>query len=161
MTGMTKSWPIVLAVALVLAGAWVWLGPFAPAERSDGLDGARGRVVAVVDSRTLRVQLENRDQPTDVTLAGLGAWPDGRHGDLAAGEVWVGVTVELDTDAPVGAYVYTDDGRFINEQLIDQGVAPHDVTTPCRASAWFARLDRYARGARRGRWAEVLGDDAN
>lgn len=148
-----------LWIGLALAALLIVLRPASRAHELAGLDRARGEVVAVVDSRTLRIHPQGREKPIDVRLTGLGAWPDGRHGDLDA---WhrelVGRTVELDTDTPWGAYVYRDDGLWVNEQLIDQGVAPHDVTARHPASAWFARLERYARvnkAGPRGRWAEL------
>lgn len=150
---------VFLLLGLVGAGLLIVFRLPAASNPLASLDRARGEVVAVIDSRTLSIHLGGREQPVAITLAGLAAWPDGRDGDLT--EVrrrLVGQAVELDTDAPSGAYVYGASGLFVNEHLIDQGIAPHDVTSEHRASAWFARLERYARtdsAGPRGRWAEL------
>jgi micrococcal nuclease len=52
------------------------------------------------------------------------------------------------------AYVYLDDGTFINAEIIKQGFGFAYTRFPFKYLEEFRRLEREAREAKRGLWAE-------
>lgn len=118
------------------------------------------KVVRILDDRTLRVRRQNGETAA-VRLLGVAQGEQGaarRRQELrrmTAGET---VTLSFDADRGPGesevllAYVYLNDGRLINEWLIEQGLARADRDVPHELSGWFDRLEGQSRTRNRGMW---------
>ena len=154
-------------IAAALAGLLIYrgLGP-APAP----IQWARRplRVVRVIDAHTLRIradeaQRRNEENQTVVRLLGVQAEQGKPHRlrEAAAGRM---VTLSFDEQRwrdeadRLLAYVYLDDGRMLNEWLIERGFACSDPAARHELSDWFAQLERQARSRGRGRWEDSSAD---
>ncbi|MEX0745712.1 MAG: thermonuclease family protein [Phycisphaeraceae bacterium] len=139
-------------------------------------DGQRFRVAYVVDGDTLDVAAPDGDRATTrVRLWGIdtpeSAWPErGRPEpepfasessdfarDLVDGQ-WV--TLELESHRVRGgygrllAYVTLDDDTSLNERMLEAGLAEADDRWSHRHVEHYDRLEREARAAGRGMWAQ-------
>lgn len=149
-----------LAACLIAAAgtsAWRWFGPD-NAHRT--LDRRSFRVKQVLAGPSVKV--EGRGE----WIGLLGAAGDGRQDESArrlVAELCLGQPVTLvlesrrvrDERGRVLAYVYTADGRLLNEMLIEQGLTRADRTKAHRLYDWFSRLEHRARDDRLGVWGET------
>lgn len=126
---------------------------------------SRGRAEILPDRTIARVTLRNDglslgDAPAlQARLAGVrhesgkataaGRWLDAQHG---------GTAILIATDATYasggGVHAYLPDGRLLNEELIELGLARAE-TSGYVLSDWFTRIEAVARRRHRGQWAEI------
>ncbi|MBI1368996.1 MAG: hypothetical protein GC162_10125 [Planctomycetes bacterium] len=72
----------------------------------------------------------------------------------------VRVSHDATTHAADQAYVYLEDGRMINEWVIEEGWARADATSSHALTQWFGRLEGQARRHERGIWQQKAPADA-
>lgn len=158
-----KAAPLVAVVLALLV--WLARGPlketFAP-----GPAGEWRRVERVVDGDTLvldggeRIRLIGVDTPETVHPSK----PVERFGKEASAftrRLAEGRRVRLEFDQELHdrfgrtlAYVYLDDGTFLNSEIIRQGFGHAYTRFPFRYLEEFRALEREARDARRGLWSQ-------
>ena len=162
---------LAASAAFVAAGACAPRGP-APSTSPPGT----GTVVKVTDGDTLRVEIEGREEP--VRLIGIDTPETHGQGGLrecfgreaaarTAELVPVGTTVQLVRDAEARdrygrllAYVYLEDGTFVNMTLAEEGYAASLTIPPNVAHTdEFTAAVSTARDANRGLWGACGGPD--
>jgi micrococcal nuclease len=167
-SGRRRRSPLAILIAL-LALAAVWLARDGARWITEPPDGQRRRVERVVDGDTLvldggeRVRLIGVDTPETVHPER----PVERFGKEASEftrRMAEGRAVRLEFDsAGAGrtdrygrtlAYVYLEDGTFLNAEIIRQGYGFAYTRFPFRYLEEFRRLEHEARADRRGLWAE-------
>ncbi len=129
-------------------------------------------VLGVTDGDTIRVSID--DKPVIVRLIGVDtpetvhpSKPVQRYGKEASRfttNLLMGEQVYLDTEPQQGptdrygrtlAYVYrAPDGLFVNAEIIRQGYGHAYTQFPCKYTEEFRQLERFARQAEKGLWAE-------
>lgn len=150
------------------AGALLFLCLFAPgAEASPPKDATRSFVSHVVDGDTFRAAGGER-----VRLAGINApeyepWKDrvdfyGKEAREYLRGLLTGKAVLLEYDVErrdkygrTIAYVYLEDGRFVNQDLVESGYAKARTYFPnVRHDAALKAAERKAKAARKGVWSK-------
>lgn len=171
---------IVLLLAGVLSGARISFSPSGDLRLSDETRPVQARVVKVYDGDTIRissgekVRLIGIDTPEihtssklyrDAERTGRKAEDIRRMGALSyeyAQRLLENRSVSLQFDAQrqdkygrLLAYVYLDDGTFVNREIIRNGYAyPMSIPPNTRHAAEFKSLFEEARGKRVGLWGE-------
>ena len=158
-----KILPLVAAVAVLAVWAARELPRYFPAPAPEG---EWRRVERVVDGDTLvldggeRVRLIGVDTPETVhpskPVEHFGREASAFTKRMAAGRR-VRLEFHLERQDRYGrtlAYVYLDDGTFLNAELIRQGFGHAYTRFPFRYLEEFRALEREAREQRRGLWAE-------
>lgn len=164
--GRRASSLLWLGACLLMLGLW----PLPPRAEE-----AVSRVVAVIDGDTLRI-----DPPVDgldeVRLAGIEAvkpplgrpadrpWPLALQADRALADLAQGQAVRLvAAERPVDRYgrllaqVYLADGRWLQGELLREGLARVATSADSRAEAKRMQvIEAEAREARRGLWASPV-----
>ncbi len=134
----------------------------------------RGVVERVVDGDTFvllsgeRVRLIGVDTPETVHPT-RGEQPYGRQASDFAKQLLEGQRVRLEYDVQptdrygrLLAYVYLDDGRFVNAELVRLGYAQVSTYPPnVRHVETFVELQRKARAEGRGLWANAPAEGPN
>lgn len=163
-----KWLPAVLAAIALAAAGPVTAGTAAPPSE-------RVLVTDVVDGDTIKV-LRGRRQET-VRLIGVDTPETGRPGtpvqfhgpeaSLFTRRALLEKRVRLEFESPdrpggsrdkyqrTLAYVFTDDGRNFNLELIEQGFGRAYTRYPFRYEQAFRKAEQTARSARRGIWNEA------
>lgn len=146
--------PLLLALSLLVAGC------------APETDEEWGLVERVVDGDTFvlsggeRVRLIGIDTPETVK-PGTEPEPFGPEASQFAKELLEGKRVRLEWDAErrdrydrLLAYVYLEDGTFVNQLLVEEGYA-RTLTVPpnTRYAGQLARAEAEARQERKGLWA--------
>lgn len=153
-------------VAVLAAVAFVaWRVAAGPDVRGD-LTRAALDVIDVTSGDTLRVRAHGAGdaQASDVRLIGVRAPADAAHAETAIAwlrDACAGHAVRVSYDharraGPDGVaecYVYLDDGRMLNEMIIESGFAKADTSRAHELSDWFARLEGHAKKKSAGVWA--------
>lgn len=178
--GRRAAWTLLgalLVSVLVVADRTGLFGKAPPADLAKyHLKGFR--VVRVIDGDTLDIDCPDGISPrTRVRLWGVDTpetvKPESpvEHFGPEAGEFTrqaadsKTVTLELerrqtrDKHGRVLAYVFLQDGRMLNRQLVGEGYGYADPRYPHRHSDEFARLQRRAMRQRLGLWANVRNED--
>lgn len=170
-------WLVVsIAIALGALGAERIgiVGPSAEAidARFAGERFVRATVVRVVDGDTIRVRLADREESVryigvdtpEVRHPRVGKQPFGPEASQANRElvkegevVLVFDVAERDRYGRLLAYVYLPDGTFVNETLVEMGLARVLTVPPnVRHARDFQRRETEAREAGRGMWGRAL-----
>lgn len=162
---------VVLIVVSILAAFGYfkrddWLPPRGPISQPRGTSAEWRTVVRVVDGDTLLLDGQER-----VRLIGVNT-PEsvdprrpvqyfGKEASAFVRHVAEGRRVRLESgDEPRDhygrtlAFVYLEDGTFLNAEIIRQGYGHAFTRYPFRYAAEFRALELEARGARRGLWAK-------
>ncbi len=116
----------------------------------------------VVDGDTVAVHCG--DTPARVDLAGSDAPDRGERGFGEAshalreltqvGQVWLALHTSLGTTGRAAGWVYTEDGRELNAEMVRLGWSMYDVRhAPPEAGGDLERAEIEARVHRRGVWA--------
>ncbi len=137
----------VAAVACVLVVQGVGSAP----------DRRTGRVMRVADGLHVAVLFDGASEVERVRLCGVrrvDAWAADAESWLRRAVVGRRVMVILPAGAGGAALVYRDDGLFINEHLVDQGLATAEAEAPAPWGPWFGRVEGWAREGGRGGWGE-------
>lgn len=123
------------------------------------LTGAAVTVESVADDLTLTVRSADGDDRATVRLLGVangGAQPDAAAWlrEQTGGGVKLEIEPGLERDAEGVwlVYIYDDQGRLLNEVMVQQGLAAMDDERAFRLRDWFERLERGAKTKRRGVW---------
>jgi len=129
------------------------------------------RVVRVIDGDTIEVCCLN-GRPETIRYIGVntpetnhptkGVEAYGKEASEANRKLVAGRSVRLEFDVQqrdkygrLLAYVYLEDGTFVNARLVEQGYAQVMTVPPnVKHQELFLRLQREAREARRGLWSE-------
>jgi len=127
-------------------------------------------VIKVIDGDTITISVNGT--PETIRLIGIDT-PEtvdprttvqcfGVEASNKAKELLTGKNVWIETDAITGqrdkydrllAYIYRDDGLFINRYLVEHGYAyEYTYTTPYKYQAEFKAAQKSAEAARRGLW---------
>lgn len=102
----------------------------------------------------------NPAMPPPLISAGVNLSPD-RSGQKALRELVLGKDVKLEFDQRSDdkdnrkAYVFLPDGTLVNAEMLRQGRARVDTSSPFARMDEFKEIEAEARGASRGIWAEV------
>jgi len=150
-----------IAIGLLLAILLVW-----QVDRQQGEHRWQRQllpVARVIDERT--VELMTPQGPWQVGLVGIKALDF----QILASEEWlideaVGRSAWIVFDEYVShdergvrlAYLYLDDGRLVNEELVRRGLAIVDMDQPCHLQRWLGQLTWRATNRRRD-LAEAIG----
>jgi len=157
-----------------------WASLLAPREQASGDDqtryhGRRLSVVRVVDGDTLHLGISDSADPiTKVRLIGIDApemgWGNtermyyAEEATAFATQSSLGqqVTVYLDQQAGsrdrydrLLAYIQLPDGKFLNEELLSEGLAYADVRFKHGYFQKYRQLEASARALKKGLWAHV------
>ncbi len=132
---------VLLAVSLILQDA--------PA----GSERRTGRVTRI-DGPTRLVLATDAGATIGLDLYGVAAEPEGPGVATAwLTEALLNRRVMAICPAGIGAaLVYRDDGLFVNEYLVDQGLACADRSVARPWREWFGRVEGWAASAERGQW---------
>lgn len=162
MSRRRKLWPALLAALVALAVAYLKRAP-QPPERSRPADIRR--CVRVIDGDTLMLDGDER-----VRLIGVNT-PEsvdprrpveffGKEASAFTRRLVEGRAVRLEYGADTRdrygrtlAYVYLEDGTFLNAEIIRQGYGQTYTRFPFRFQEEFLSLEREARAGGRGLWA--------
>ncbi len=142
---------VLMVVAL---GTMAVAGAVALLSGEVGIDASRlhrGVVREVVSEREFVIEIE-MDQTVRVRLLGVGRWADVSGADMdKIASLVVNQAIDIDANVSGEAYLYrSSDGLFINETLVERGLAPTDRDATHRLSGWFERLEDRARRSKRG-----------
>jgi micrococcal nuclease len=158
-----KALPLPIALVILAGVAWLARGPLKEVLRP-APEGEWRRVVRVVDGDTLeldggeRVRLIGVDTPESVDPRRPVEY-FGKEAAAFTRRLAEGRRVRLDYDQQLRdryrrtlAYVYLDDGTFLNAEIIRQGYGHALTRYPFRYADDFRAYEREARANRRGLW---------
>jgi micrococcal nuclease len=172
LSGASKALLILVLLASAAGLLWRMLSPLAPGISAAERTAVRGvRVEKVFDGDTLAVHIDGRPERVrllgvDTPELGRGDWAGEYYAEQATTfvrEFLAGGEIELEPDPQreerdkygrLLRYVSLPDGRSLNEQLLRDGYAYVFTRFPFSRSERFLELEREAREAGRGVWAD-------